>query len=204
MHERRVKAVAWNPQQPHIATGADGNIRVFDGQSGALLAEWRAHERMINSLCWTPDGEHIASACWDKTIRVHQRDGRFVRTLEGIRYNVNSIAVHRDGDLLASACWDGSVSIWSITSGACLSRLAIPKDSPVHVVQWLPNSNLLAAATWDGDVVLLDIDDSKVVTSWNINSHFGDNFGRRFSQVAERFGLELDLNLIWLHLQRAA
>src|SRR5438445_5266718 len=34
-------------------------------------------------------------------------------------------------------------------------------------------------------------------------SHFGDNFCRRSSQVAERFSLELDLNLIWLHLQRA-
>src|SRR6266567_2649812 len=35
-------------------------------------------------------------------------------------------------------------------------------------------------------------------------SHFGDNFGRRSSQVAERFSLELDLNLIGLHLERAA
>lgn len=169
MHERRVKAVAWSPHQSHVATGADGNIRVFDGSSGALLTEWRAHERMINSLCWMPDGEHIASACWDKTIRVFQRDGCLVRTLEGSRYNVNSIAVHRDGELLASACWDGSVSIWSITSGACLKRLAIPKDSPVHIVKWLPDSNLLAATTWDGDVVLLDINGSKVVASWNIN-----------------------------------
>ena len=35
-------------------------------------------------------------------------------------------------------------------------------------------------------------------------SHFGDNFGRRSSQVAQRFSLELDLNLIGLHLERAA
>ena len=37
-----------------------------------------------------------------------------------------------------------------------------------------------------------------------LTSHFGDNFGRRSSQVAERLSLELDFNLIGLHLERAA
>jgi WD40 repeat protein len=168
-HERRVKAVCWAPDRPLVATGADGNIRIFDAPTGEILHQWRGHERMINALCWSPDGGHIISASWDRTIRVFDSEGVLVRTFEGSSYNVNSIDIHSDGERLTSACWDGTISLWSLSTGSLRNRFQAPGHSPVQLVRWLPETDLLAASTWDGEVLLYDPWQSSLIAKWNLN-----------------------------------
>jgi WD40 repeat protein len=165
-HERRVKALAWSNTNGLLATGADGNVRIFDQATGELHAQWRAHERMINAINWSADGELIATACWDRLVRVFRTDGRLLHELAGHQYNVNCVEFSSAG-VIATGGWEGTTGFWDATSGQLLGMVSLPEFSPVHVLRWLPEDNTILAALWSGLVVRLR-SDGTIMRTWDL------------------------------------
>jgi len=49
---------------------ADGTVRVWDSQTGELLAQLEDHQGAVTCVRLSPDGSMMASASADKTIRL--------------------------------------------------------------------------------------------------------------------------------------
>ncbi|KFV84234.1 WD repeat and SOCS box-containing protein 2, partial [Struthio camelus australis] len=97
-----------------LATGLnDGQIKVWEVQTGHLLFSLLGHQDVVRDLSFAPNGSLIlVSASRDKTLRVWDlsRDGRQVQVLVGHVQWVYCCSISPDCSMLCSAAGEKSVS----------------------------------------------------------------------------------------------
>ncbi len=70
-HSNVVLAVAWSPDNKHIASAGDDNTaQVWDATGGGHVFTYRGHSDVVEAVAWSPDGKRIASASDDNTVQV--------------------------------------------------------------------------------------------------------------------------------------
>jgi len=70
-HTLMIYAVSFSPDGTHIVTAsADKTARVWDSQTGRLLATMTGHSGRVNYVAFSPDGKRIVSVSDDGTARV--------------------------------------------------------------------------------------------------------------------------------------
>jgi len=118
-HAAEVFSVAFSPRGDRFASGDhQGQIRVWDASSGALLRVLRGHTKRIYGLSFSPSGEVLASGGVDRTIRLWDvATGKVKQTLRGHDDRVFCVRFSRDGRLLASSGYDKSVRLWDLSKG---------------------------------------------------------------------------------------
>ncbi|KAF7502007.1 hypothetical protein GJ744_011007 [Endocarpon pusillum] len=105
-------------------------MRLWDGETGALLQTLEGHSGSVSSVAFSADGQRLASASIDRTLAsasydciVRLWDGEtdaLLQTLEGYSGSISSIAFSADGQRLASASHDRTVRLWDGEIGALL------------------------------------------------------------------------------------
>jgi WD40 repeat protein len=139
------------------AGGHDKIVRVWDVQTGGLLAELPGHTDIVVDVDFSPDGQRVATASWDNTARVWDvRAKRLLRTLPDHGASVTSVRFSHDGRSIATGDGKGTVRIWDAASGAL--RRAIPAHA------W-PRSMLEGATR-----VAFSPDDAQLLTSGGVRS----------------------------------
>jgi WD40 repeat protein len=53
-----------------FSAGAEGIVRVIDGDSDRILQSWKAHEGWVYSLALSPDGATLASGDWSGQVKL--------------------------------------------------------------------------------------------------------------------------------------
>ncbi|KGL76501.1 WD repeat and SOCS box-containing protein 2, partial [Tinamus guttatus] len=121
---------SWPPAGPRtaglpclvLATGLnDGQIKVWEVQTGHLLFSLLGHQDVVRDLSFAPNGSLIlVSASRDKTLRVWDlsRDGRQVQVLTGHVQWVYCCSISPDCRMLCSVAGEKSVSprVWAVWS----------------------------------------------------------------------------------------
>ncbi|NXV07156.1 WSB2 protein, partial [Cettia cetti] len=155
-----------------LATGLnDGQIKVWEVQTGHLLFSLLGHQDVVRDLSFAPNGSPIlVSASRDKTLRVWDlsRDvlfpsgdtflpspGRQVQVLSGHVQWVYCCSISPDCSMLCSAAGEKSALLWSMRSYTLIRRLEGHQSSVVSC-DFSPDSALLVTASYDACVIMWD------------------------------------------------
>jgi WD40 repeat protein len=112
-YDAEIRAVAFSPTQPQLATAWDKTINIWS-TDGTLLKTLRGHEGKIQDVAFSPDGKLIASASEDNTVKVWNQAGEELTTLDSHTSSVQAIAFSPDSRTLASVSDDRTALLWDL------------------------------------------------------------------------------------------
>jgi WD40 repeat protein/DNA replication protein DnaC len=121
-------------------------LKLWNINSGTLLASFQGHTHWINSVAFSPDSQFIASASDDRTIKLWNKSGQLIQTFTGHNKEVNSISFNpKDPGQLASASDDKTVRLWSKTGKEIVKPLEHSEE--VKSVAFSPNGETIVSAS---------------------------------------------------------
>jgi WD40 repeat protein len=107
-----------------VTVSEDGTGRVWDTQTGAVLAVLRGHQGPVRFAAFSPDSQYVVTTSVDKTARVWNVEmGGSVAVLEGHSKNVLKAAFSPDGKHVATASVDNMARVWESLSGKEICKL---------------------------------------------------------------------------------
>jgi mono/diheme cytochrome c family protein len=91
-----ILAVAVSPDGARVAVGSEvGDVRVYEAESGKLLARCRGHSGGIYAVEFTPDAAQLVTGGFDGTLRWYDRDGALVREFVPAPIQRSDVAVRQ-------------------------------------------------------------------------------------------------------------
>jgi WD40 repeat protein len=152
-HTSRVTAVAWAPNNLHIASASyDKTVRLWNPANGQNFHTYRRHSDRVNALSWSPDSTRIASASDDRTVQVWEISASNpLFSFGGHLGKVLAVAWSPDGARVASAGTDNTVQVWEVSTGRVLFTFNGHTDR-VTALAWSPDGKYIASAANDRTV----------------------------------------------------
>ena len=125
-HNAPVRAVAFSPDGKQVISAGGNQIRIWNVEDSALVAELTGFENDIHELLL--DGESVIAVSADRTARHFKLvDRTLVRSLADHPAAVLSLTWHRPSHRIATGCFDGTVTVWNLDDGAKVKQfLAVP------------------------------------------------------------------------------
>ncbi len=144
-HEAGVSTARWLPDGTVLVSGDDeGDLNLWDVESGDLLRAFQAHDSAVADLAVSPTDTVVASsseggqlAAWDMV------DGSMLWWASDLAGTVVGMAFSPDGEFLASADDEG-ITIWQARSGEPVAAIEDPAASRL---EFAPNGQALAWAS---------------------------------------------------------
>lgn len=105
-------------------------IRLYDVESGKLVAGLKGHDSVVRALAFSSDGTQLISGSSDGTAIIWdiglQPDGRSPKPvvrhrLERHTSQINAVAFSPDGERVVTAHFDGDVRLWRASDGGLIT-----------------------------------------------------------------------------------
>jgi dipeptidyl aminopeptidase/acylaminoacyl peptidase len=146
-----VFSVVFSPDSKRVAAaGADRTLRVFEVDSGKLLAQIEDHADWIFALAFSPDGKRIASASRDKTSKVFDIDKKeSLVTFPGHLQPVYTVSFTPDGKAVATGGEDNRIRIWNPDNDGKPIRDFRDFGGSVFRLRYAPDGKSLIACSAD-------------------------------------------------------
>jgi WD40 repeat protein len=165
----RVCAIAFSVDGKKFATGGgaateDGEIKIFETESGKLFAEVAAgHSDTVFGVAFSPDGKLLATCGADKFVKVFEvpekagEAPKFVKSFEGHTHHVMGVGWTPDGKKLASCGADNFVKVWDYEKGEKLRDMQGHQKQVTALVfvgktpQFVTGSGDASVRMWNAD-----------------------------------------------------
>jgi len=156
-----VYSAIYSPDETIIASGGQSRenefIKIWDANTGKLIAKPEGHTWGVNCLAWTADGNTLISGSVDSSIRTwNTTTWQQINVFTGHTSHVHGIALSPNGCILASASWDQTARLWNLENSQPIGTpLQHPGD--VECVSFSMDGKLLATGCFDGNACSWDI-----------------------------------------------
>ncbi len=179
-HEDVVYSAGFSPDGGRIVTASkDGTARIWDTQSGALVAVLSGHEGWVYGASFSPDGGRIVTASLDGTARIWDaQSGALVAVLSGHKGYVASASFSPDGGRIVTTSSDETARIWDAQSGALVAVLSGHEDW-VNRASFSPDGGRIVTASLDGTARIWDAQSGALVAV--LSGHKGVVYSAGFS-----------------------
>jgi WD40 repeat protein len=156
-----VRAVVYSPDSTMFATGGHSEekefIKIWDANTGKLIANVTGHTSTVTCLAWTADGRRLISGSCDRSIRTwNTSTWQQITILAEQTHTVSAIAISPNDRILASASWDDTTRLWNLGDGQSIGS-PLQHANFVFCVSFSADSKLLATGCWDDNAYAWDI-----------------------------------------------
>ncbi|MBN3305184.1 TEP1 protein, partial [Amia calva] len=135
------------------STSFDGQIEVWDIDSGCRTVEVDAHKNSITGCDVTTDRKNLATVSLDSKLKVWAvPKGSLAATLNN-PCPLNCVTFHPEGHLVVAGGWDKAVRLWNWLTGQSVATLSGHEVS-VRSLSFSPSGGLLTSGCLSGDVRL--------------------------------------------------
>ncbi|KAG9156563.1 hypothetical protein Leryth_006533 [Lithospermum erythrorhizon] len=148
-------AVCFSMDGLTICSGhVDGNLRLWDSQTGKLLTEVAAHSLAVTSISLSRNGNSILTSGRDNVhnlfdMRSLEVCGTFRASENRVASNWSRSCISPDDNYVAAGSVDGSIHIWSISNAKIVSTLK-EHTAPVLCCSWSGIGKPLASSDKNG------------------------------------------------------
>jgi len=127
----------------------DSRARVWNVDSGDLIAEFGCERPAVVCATFSPDGNQIAFAHADEFVRIWDLGlGRETKTFRGHTGTVRTIAYLPNGKQILSAGGDKTIRLWDVAS-ATEERCFVGHDADVNAVASFADGRKIISASGD-------------------------------------------------------
>lgn len=178
-HQQQLQSAAFSADGSRVVTAAqDGTARVWETDSGRLLATLETSVPMVSSASFSRDGRSVVTITEDRVPRVFVVATRRVAKLEGHQGFVTSAVFSRDGARVATSSWDKTARVWDAATGKMLAVLEGHK-AEIESVSFSGDGKRLVSASADGSARIWDVASKQLVKS--LDGHTGVVHAAEFS-----------------------
>ena len=177
-----VNSVAISPDNQVLASGSDDKtIRLWNVETGEVIATLFGHTNFVQSVAFSPDGAILASGSDDKMIKLWDlQTYQEICTLSAHSRAVKSVTFSPDGQFLASGSWDKTIKVWDLKAKKAICTIT-GHQLQVTCVSFSPDGRYLASASFDRTVRLWDWQNSELLTHQIFKGHSWPVFSLAFS-----------------------
>jgi eukaryotic-like serine/threonine-protein kinase len=146
----RLNSLAWNSAGSQLATGhQDGQIIVWDVESGRAVAHLAGHEGAVTTLAFSHQGDLLASGSWDSTLRLWDA----ARGRQLVLYRTKDVVLHfsPDDQILAHTLEGDTVKLLELVQSTGSRRLFGRADAArAWSVEFSSDDRMMAVSANDG------------------------------------------------------
>ncbi|MFM7057832.1 MAG: WD40 repeat domain-containing serine/threonine protein kinase [Planctomycetota bacterium] len=140
------------------SSGDDHAVRLWDCQSGLLLAEAREHTALVACLATNAAETVLVTGGYDSRVMIRNPQTLSpLHTLQGPPSRIRCVAVADSGTRVAAGCRNGQVEVWDAVSGKSLGMLAADTDT-------------IRAICFESDSVIVFADNLGSIRRWNFGT----------------------------------
>lgn len=156
-HEAAVWSAQFGPDGQRVVTGADdGSVRVWNAQTGKLLADLSRHGAVVRHTEFSPDGQRIVTASADSTARVWDaHTGQPVTPPLQHASQVRRVHFSPDGSRVVTASGDATARVWDSRTGQPVTP-PLPHALYVNEAAFSPDGNWVVTASDDDTACVWD------------------------------------------------
>ncbi len=149
-HGGPVSSARFSADGKRVLTASDDKTaRLWEAESGKLLASYEGHGGPVYSAQFSPDGKRVLTASDDKTARLWEAEsGKLLASYEGHGGPVYSAQFSADGKRVLTASYDKTARLWEAESGKLLASYE-GHGGPVYSAQFSPDGKRVLTTSDD-------------------------------------------------------
>jgi small GTP-binding protein len=142
-HPRTINALAFHPKGEIVASGGyDGEVRLWDLQTGDRLRTLKGHDYMVNSVAFNSEGTTLVTASSDETFRLWDvSSGKLLKTFKR-NESFRCVTFDKNSGAVVTASGE-AVKFWDPDTGEMLDSFSSGYGSAWSIA-FDPLNNLLA------------------------------------------------------------
>ena len=185
-HTSQVSYAEFSPDGKKVVTASyDGTAKIWDANTGYLLADLKEHTAAVNYAQFSPDGKKILTASRDSTAKIWDAaTGEPLLNLNKHRGRINTAEFSPDGKKVVTASNDGSAKIWDAESGLLLTSLDKHRSRFINTAHFSPDGKKIVTASGDETAKIWNAGTGKLLQ--NLNEHTGDVVSAEFSRDGKK------------------
>ena len=154
-HCGSITALCFVDQRQLCSAAGDGEVKLWEVDSGSLISSKKDHQRKVSSLSTDQAGEMIATASWDCGVRLYRtkqglEEHAFLR---GPSSPANAVSLHPEALTVAVGYWDSTIKVFDVFTQKEVATLTGHTKS-VRDLAYSPDGRYIVSASSDGTLRL--------------------------------------------------